>query len=45
MEDDKIESKSAHPVVYWLIVIFSAQNLIFYFYWNKLYTLIEGFVK
>tara|TARA_B100000401_G_scaffold30315_1_gene18145 strand:+ start:37 stop:1488 length:1452 start_codon:yes stop_codon:yes gene_type:complete len=45
MEDDKIESKSAHPVVYWLIVIFSAQNLIFYFYWNNLYALIEGFVK
>ena len=24
------EAKKAHPVIFWLIVIFSAQNILFY---------------
>ena len=45
IENDKLESKSAHPVIFWLIIVFSSQNLLFYFYWNKLYIFIEGFIK
>ena len=45
LENEKLESKNAHPVIFWLIIIFSSQNLLFYFYWNQLYLLIEGFLK
>jgi len=41
-ENENLEVKKAHPVIFWLIVIFSAQNILFYFYWAPLYQIIEG---
>ena len=41
-ENENLEVKKAHPVIFWLIVIFSAQNILFYFYWAPLYGIIEG---
>ena len=41
-ENENLEVKKAHPVIFWLIVIFSAQNILFYFYWAPLYRIIEG---
>ena len=37
-DDDKIE---AHPVVNWSIILFSAQNLLFFIYWEPLIMFIE----
>ena len=40
---DDIDHKyvSAHPVIYWSIVLLSSQNILFYLYWSPLYTYIE----
>jgi hypothetical protein len=35
---DKIE---AHPVVNWSIILFSAQNILFFIYWEPLIGFIE----
>ena len=40
--EDNLEVKKAHPVIFWLIVIFSAQNILFYLYWAPLYEMIKG---
>ena len=37
-DDEKIE---AHPVVNWSIILFSAQNLLFFIYWEPLIMFIE----
>jgi NADH-quinone oxidoreductase subunit N len=36
MENDKLEFKECHPLLFWSIIIFSLQNIIFYIYWPKL---------
>ena len=36
MENDTLEIKSVSVFLYWSIIIFSLQNIIFYFYWSKL---------
>jgi NADH-quinone oxidoreductase subunit N len=36
IENDKMEAKNCHPLLYWSIIIFSLQNIIFYIYWPKL---------
>ena len=41
-ESDNKKVKSSHPVLYWSIVILSSQNILFYFYWSKLYVYIES---
>jgi NADH-quinone oxidoreductase subunit N len=39
-ENEKLEKKSAHPVIYLSIIILSSQNLLFYIYWSDLYNYI-----
>ena len=41
-ESDSQKTVKAHPVIYWSVVILSAQNLLFYIYWDKLYNYIKG---
>ena len=37
MDNDDLENKSCDPILYWSIIIFSSQNLIFYIYWSSLW--------
>ena len=36
MQNDELEIKKSSPLLFWSIVIFSLQNIIFYIYWPKL---------
>tara|TARA_B100000700_G_scaffold86378_1_gene97189 strand:+ start:1344 stop:2795 length:1452 start_codon:yes stop_codon:yes gene_type:complete len=36
MQNDELEIKNTPPLLFWSIVIFSLQNIIFYIYWPKL---------
>ena len=45
MENEAIETKSCCPYLYWIIIIFSAQNIMFYLYWPTLWNLLESIVK
>lgn len=36
MENDKLEIKESSPLLFWIIVLFSLQNIVFYIYWPKL---------
>jgi len=36
MENDKLEIKESSPLLFWIIILFSLQNIVFYFYWPKL---------
>ena len=36
MENDKLEVKKPNLLLFWIIIIFSLQNIIFYIYWPKL---------
>ena len=36
------ENVKCHPVIYWSIIILSAQNLLFYIYLSDLYEFING---
>ncbi len=39
VENNKLD---AHPVIKWSIIIFSLQNLLFYFYWEPLFNFINN---
>ena len=41
-ESDSQKTVKAHPVIYWSVVILSAQNLLFDIYWDKLDNYIKG---
>ena len=41
----KQEQIHAHPVIHWSIILLSAQNLLFYFYWSPLYEFLIGVFK
>ena len=45
MDNDNIEAKPCCPYLYWIIIIFSAQNILFYLYWPTLWNLLESIVK
>jgi len=45
IENDTLEVKSCCPYLYWVIIIFSAQNILFYLYWPILWNLLESIVK
>ena len=45
MENDSIEVKACCPYLYWIIIIFSAQNIIFYIYWEPIWKLLESIIK
>ena len=45
IENDNLETKSCCPYLYWIIIIFSAQNILFYLYWPTLWNLLESIVK
>jgi len=40
--DDCTGKIKAHPVIYWSVIIFSSQNLLFYLYWSPLYEFLIG---
>ena len=37
IENDDLEKKSCNPILYWSMIIFSIQNIFFYFYWAKIW--------
>ena len=39
MENDELEQKKCSPILYWSMIIFSAQNICFYFYWSDIWDL------
>ena len=39
-ESDNRKTAKAHPVIYWSIILLSAQNILFYMYWSNLYNYI-----
>ena len=45
IENDSLEAKPCSMYLYWIIIIFSAQNIIFYLYWPTLWNLLESIVK
>ena len=45
MENDSLEAKPCSIYIYWIIIIFSAQNIIFYLYWPTLWNLLESIIK
>ncbi len=45
IENDTLEVKSCCPYLYWVIIIFSAQNILFYLYWPTLWNLLKSIVK
>ena len=40
--DAPVEAIEAHPVIKWSIILFSAQNLLFFIYWESLIEFIEN---
>ena len=36
MDNDKLTVQDCGPILFWSIIIFSLQNIIFYFYWPNL---------
>ena len=45
MENDTMDAKSCCPCLYWIIIIFSSQNILFYLYWEPLWKLLESIIK
>lgn len=45
MENDTMDIKPCYPCLYWIIIIFSAQNILFYLYWEPLWKLLESIIK
>jgi NADH-quinone oxidoreductase subunit N len=39
--EDSIEKLDAHPIIKWSIIIFSAQNILFFLYWEPLFNFIK----
>ena len=39
--DTEYKKLNAHPVIKWSIIIFSLQNVLFYFYWEPLFNFIN----
>jgi len=37
IENNDLEKKSCNPILYWSMIIFSIQNIFFYFYWAKIW--------
>jgi len=44
MNNDELELKECCPLLFWSIVIFSLQNIIFYIYWPKLIEILNFIV-
>ena len=42
IENKALEAKKANPVIFWLIIVFSSQNILFYLYWSPLYEYIRS---
>ena len=36
MKNDELVVQNCNPILFWSIIIFSLQNIIFYFYWPNL---------
>ena len=45
MENNTLEIKPCCSYLYWIIIIFSAQNIMFYLYWEPLWKLVESIIK
>ena len=45
MDNDNLETKPCNNILYYSIILFSLQNIIFYVYWSDLWLMIEGIVK
>tara|TARA_B100002051_G_scaffold237674_1_gene239713 strand:+ start:12013 stop:13464 length:1452 start_codon:yes stop_codon:yes gene_type:complete len=45
MENDSLEYKSADKALYFFIIIFSAQNILFYLYWSPLWNYLKSIVE
>ena len=45
IENDSLEYKSADKALYFFIIIFSAQNILFYLYWSPLWNYLKSIVE
>ena len=45
MENDSLEYKSADKALYFFVIIFSAQNILFYLYWSPLWNYLKSIVE
>ena len=45
MENDSLEYRSADKALYFFIIVFSAQNILFYLYWSPLWNYLESIVE
>ena len=45
IENNTLEIKPCCSYLYWIIIIFSAQNIMFYLYWEPLWKLVESIIK
>ena len=45
MENDSLKYKSVDKALYFFIIVFSAQNILFYLYWSPLWNYLKSIVK
>lgn len=45
MENDSLEYRSADKALYFFIIVFSAQNILFYLYWSPLWNYLKSIVE
>jgi len=43
--EDSVEPVDAHPIIKWSIIIFSAQNILFFLYWEPLVNFINDSIR
>ena len=45
IENDSLEYKSVDKVLYFFIIVFSSQNILFYLYWSPLWNYVKSIVE
>jgi len=45
MENNNFESRPCNNIIYWSIIGFSAQNIIFYIYWQDLIDMFKSLIE
>jgi NADH-quinone oxidoreductase subunit N len=43
--EEEVETIEAHPIIKWSIIVFSAQNLLFFVYWEPLFNFIKDSIR
>jgi NADH-quinone oxidoreductase subunit N len=45
MENPDLEAKKSDKFLFWSIIIFSSQNILFYLYWSRLWDYLDSLVS